>query len=77
MYNFIYKNKQYTDDYYAETIELGLSIFSKLNNAKLISIGYTYKHLSMYWNIDLMIMSHGQYQTLKQLSLKWFKKCDS
>jgi len=74
MYNIVFKNKQYTDDYYADTIEAALSIFSKLDKCEIVSIGYAYKHLGMYWQIDQMIMSHGQYKTLKQLSSNWFKQ---
>ncbi len=74
MYNFVFKDKQkqYTDDYYSDSIEAGISILEKYKY-ELISVGYVYKFLYMYWKIDLCAMSHGQYQTLKQLSLNWFK----
>ncbi len=83
MYNVIYAKKQnigygivnqYTDDYYAPTIEKAFDIFDQLLNVKLISVGYAYKYLGLFWQIDLMINSHDQYKTLKQLSLEWFKK---
>jgi hypothetical protein len=72
MYNITYKTKIYTNDYYSDTIEDGLSILNKFGY-ELVSVGYAYKYLAMYWQIDKCIMSNGEYKSLKQLSLKWFK----
>ena len=72
MYNIVFKNKQYIDDYYSNTIEAAISIIDKYK-FELVSIGYVYKFLGMYWKIDSCIISHEQYKTFKQLSLFWFK----
>lgn len=80
MYNIVFKKKInsqyinhfYTDDYYSDTIDVGLSVLQTLDKCELISIGYVYKYLGMFWKIGPCVLSHGQYKTLKQLSLGWF-----
>jgi hypothetical protein len=72
MYKLFYKSNKHEDDFYSKTIEDGLSLCN-LSNIDVMSIGYAYKFLGMFWKIDPCIISHGQYKTLKQLSLEWFK----